>query len=110
MNLTINEANERRAKTAQDYDPSPPRCMTCVYHRREPAEIYKEREIVTPRGKHKTIRVRIKAHPTRNPIVDRCTFGNFLVKPSGVCDEWHSREGERIETPTLQPEERDDGG
>lgn len=87
----------QRAMAQQDYDAAPPRCATCVYFRTEPLRRYAERTTTHGRtGKVRTILVRIKAHPSRNPLVDRCTFGNFLVKSAGVCNEWHSREGERI--------------
>lgn len=82
------------AKTQQDYDPDPPRCFNCVYHRHEPERKYVEREIRTRKGKVKKILVRVKSNPHLNPMVHRCTFGDFIVQLSGICNEWHSRKGE----------------
>jgi hypothetical protein len=89
-----------QTKQAQGYDGSPPRCATCVYFRREPHTLYLERTIKTRKGRVKTIRVRAKRHPINNPIVDRCSFGNFETKPHALCDEWRSRDGETLE-PTV---------
>lgn len=86
-----------RAKSEQDYDGSPPRCATCVYFRREPHTLNLERTVTTRKGKAKTIRVPAKRHPINNPIVDRCSFGNFLTKPHALCNEWRTREGERLD-------------
>ena len=44
-----------------------------------------------------TKRVKLKAHPHRNPLIDRCSFGNFIVKPHHVCDKWHGHDGAKIE-------------
>lgn len=90
------------AKVQQDYDSNPPRCATCVYFRREPHTLYVDRQVKTRSGKVKMIRTKAKKHPTRNPLVDRCSFGNFQVKPHHVCNEWHSHSGERIEEPTPE--------
>ena len=90
----------QRAMAAQDYDPAAPRCATCVYFKHEPLVRLVERTLDSRRGKTRKVMVRLRPHPTRNPMVDRCTFGNFLVKPAGVCNEWHSRSGERI---ALEP-------
>lgn len=85
-----------RAKTEQDFDGDPPRCATCLYFRREPHTLYSERERISRSGKLIRVRVRLRSHPRDNPIVDRCSFGNFLTKPHAVCDEWRSRSGERV--------------
>ena len=90
------DAKTKQAKAKQDYDPSPPRCATCVYWKRGPEERYLERTVRGRSGKVRTIRFKQRPHPIRNPIVDRCTFGNFKVTLSGVCNEWCSRDGERI--------------
>jgi hypothetical protein len=87
---------EARAKLVQDYDDNPPRCATCVYFRCEPLVRHVERHVKGRSGRVRVQQVRIKKHPIKNPLVDRCTFGNFLIKRSGVCNEWHSRDGERI--------------
>ena len=102
------DARTAQAKRAQDYDPNPPRCLTCVYHRYEQERRYVERRITGRNGRIRVQRFKILGFPIKNPMVDRCTFGNFIVKPSGVCDEWHSRDGERIEQPeaTQQQEGR----
>lgn len=93
------DARTARAKAEQDYDSNPPRCVTCVYFRREPHTLYAVRERVSRRGNVIRTRVKLRSHPRSNPIVDRCSFGNFLTKPSAICNEWHSHAGERIETP-----------
>lgn len=95
------DARIARAKSEQDYDGSPPRCATCVYFRREPHTLYLERAVTTRNGKAKTIRVRAKRHPINNPIVDRCSFGNFLTKPHAICNEWRTREGECLDLDSL---------
>lgn len=92
------DARTAKAKATQDYDGNPPRCVTCVYFRREPHTMYVERTIKTRKGKTKTVTVRAKKHPLSNPLVDRCSFGNFLVKPSAVCDEWRNRDGEHVKS------------
>lgn len=48
------------------------------------------------RGRFITQQVKLHADPVRNPLVDRCTFGNFEVKHYGVCDEWRTRDGQSI--------------
>ena len=83
-------------KIQQDYDPDPPRCETCVYWTYGPQDKYLERQVKDNNGKVRTVRFKKRSHPTRNPRVDRCTFGNFKVSRHGVCNEWHSRKGERI--------------
>ena len=83
-------------KAQQDYDPDPPRCETCVYWTYGPQDKYLERQVKGRSGKVRTVRFKQRIHPTRNPRVDRCTFGNFKVSRYGVCNEWHSRQGERI--------------
>ena len=90
------DAKTKQAKEAQDYDPTPPRCGTCVYWKQGPEERYLERTVKGRSGKVRTIRFKQRPHPTRNPIVNRCTFGNFKVSLQGVCNEWHSKDGERI--------------
>ena len=83
---------------AQGYDKDPPRCFTCVYFRREPHTLYKTTTRTTRRGKVVTSKARVKSHPTKNPIVDRCSFGNFLAKPYAICNEWHGKDGARLES------------
>lgn len=95
----IDDDKAEHAKRSQDYDPNPPRCVTCVYHRHERQDRYIEREVRSRKGKLRIVRFKQKVHPLKNPMVDRCTFGNFIVKRAGVCNEWHSRDGERIEEP-----------
>lgn len=92
------DARTAKAHAAQDYDPNPPRCATCVYWKQGPQDRYLERQVKGRSGKVRTVRFKQRAHPTRNPIVNRCTFGNFRVSLHSVCNEWHSREGERIDT------------
>lgn len=86
------------AKARQNFDADPPRCMTCVYFRREPHTLHELRQVKNRRGKVKTIKVPMRKDALLNPIVDRCSFGNFLTKPHSVCDEWHSRTGEVIDS------------
>lgn len=101
MRNTLNGPTERQRitsqKARQDHDSDPPRCMNCVYFRREPHTKFIERQVKTRKGKVKTVLVPLKRHPVRNPLVDRCSFGNFDVKPHHVCNEWHSRAGESIQ-------------
>lgn len=90
-------------KIRQDYEASVPRCWTCVYFKRvaEPAGLKTvTRMIKTGRhGRRKPVEMQVRPKPSRvNPKVDMCTFGNFQCSPSGVCREWHSREGERLES------------
>lgn len=94
--MPTEDARIERAKQQQDYDHSTPRCATCVFCRTEPKQPYLERTTTSRKGKQKTQLVKHRAHPVRNPLVDRCTFGNFIVSRNGVCNEWRSREGERI--------------
>jgi hypothetical protein len=51
------------AKRRQDYDESPPRCFTCVYHRHAPRARHVEREVTGRSGKVRVQRFKIKAHP-----------------------------------------------
>ena len=92
----MSEEKTRTAKEAQDYDDCPPKCATCVYFKRAPLMVFTNKVKITRRGKTRTVKVAMRADPHTNPTVDRCTFGNFLVLPTGVCNEWHSRDGERI--------------
>lgn len=85
------------AKAAQNFDPDPPRCMTCVYFRREPHTLHRFVSRPNRRGNMVTRKVPLRKDPILNPIVDRCSFGNFLTKPHAICDEWHSRAGEVID-------------
>ena len=102
MNIQLmGKAETIAAKEAQDYDNSPPKCSSCVYFRRAPLIAFASKVKLTRRGKEKTVKVPVRAHPISNPTVDRCTFGNFIVKPTGVCNEWHSSEGEKIIEPVL---------
>lgn len=94
--MSIKE-RELRNKKEQGYDGDPPRCVTCVYFRREPHTKFVEREVRTRKGKKRIIKVPLRKDPVLNPIVDRCSFGDFLTKPHAVCDQWHSRAGETLE-------------
>ena len=85
------------AKAAQDHDSDPPRCANCCYFRREPHTKYIERAVLSRKGKPQVIKIRLRKHPVNNPIIDRCSFGNFEVKPHHVCDAWHGRDGSKIE-------------
>lgn len=87
----------RDAKLQQGHDANPPRCAVCVYFRREPHTLYIDRQTKNRRGKPKTIQIRQRAHPVRNPLIDRCSFGNFEVKPHHICDEWHGHDGTTLE-------------
>ena len=91
------EARLARAKAEQDYDGDPPRCLTCVYFKRQPLVPYVERTLKGRSSKKvRQLKIKARAHHDRNPIVDRCTFGNFQVNGYGVCNEWRNRAGERI--------------
>lgn len=87
-----------RAKVEQDFDGNPPRCATCLYFRREPHTLYTERVRMSRSGKPVKQRIRLRSHPTNNPIVDRCSFGNFLTKPHAICNEWRTHQGDRLAT------------
>jgi hypothetical protein len=80
------------AKALQGHDTDPPRCANCAYFRREPHTLYLERR---SRG-GRLMRVKARANPKSNPLVDRCSFGNFEVKPHHICNEWHGRDGTRL--------------
>lgn len=86
----------QRAKRQQEYDSNPPRCTTCLFFSRQPRQPFAERTVKTRNGKEKKIRINLRPNPLKNPLVDLCTFGNFVTKPHAVCDEWRSRDGERI--------------
>ncbi|HFT7528756.1 hypothetical protein I5U31_03630 [Stenotrophomonas maltophilia] len=85
------------AKAKQNFDADPPRCMTCVYFRREPHTLNREVVKFSRKGKPRIRKEPLRKDPILNPIVDRCSFGNFLTKPHAICDEWHSRTGEVID-------------
>ncbi|HGM6773283.1 TPA: hypothetical protein ACKQAW_003892 [Stenotrophomonas maltophilia] len=85
------------AKAKQNFDADPPRCMTCVYFRREPHTLHREVVKLSRKGKPRIRKEPLRKDPILNPIVDRCSFGNFLTKPYAICDEWHSRTGEVID-------------
>ncbi len=80
------------AKKSQGHDNDPPRCATCVFYRHEPHTLFRE----VTKGK-KTIRVPVRRHPINNPMVERCSFGNFEVRKHHLCDEWRNRKGEVLE-------------
>lgn len=87
-----------KAKIEQGHDADPPRCATCVYFRREPHTMFRLVEKKRRNGNGtKIIKVPAPKHPLLNPIIERCSYGNFQVKPHHLCDRWHSRQGERLE-------------
>lgn len=86
----------RDPKAEQDYDPNPPRCYECVYFSRRPVKDFTERTVTTRKGTKKVVKVPVR-RSRANPVVERCTFGNFEVTGRGVCNEWRNRNGERIE-------------
>ena len=92
----MTDSVKAEAKKRQDYDSDPPRCFLCVYFKREPAKKYSERPI---KGKGNTLKmVRVRLPPSiQNPLVDRCTFGNFECSPAGVCNAWRGRNGDILE-------------
>ena len=94
----MTDQRSKDAKAQQGHDADPPRCMTCVYFRREPHTLYTDRQTSGRSGKVRTIRVKLRPHPLKNPLVDRCSFGNFLVKGHHLCDEWHSHDGSKLES------------
>lgn len=77
------EMREKLNQRLQDYDPDPPRCFSCVYFQRK----FQRR----PAMPHKPI--------------DRCTFGNFPTNYNAVCNEWHGRDGARIDAPATAAQE-----
>ncbi|WP_141098736.1 hypothetical protein [Stenotrophomonas pavanii] len=92
----MKESHDDKQKRQQGYDPSTPRCATCLYFRREPHTIYR---MVEKRGRSSKIRIRkepVRKHAIHNPVVDRCSFGNFITRPQAACDEWRNSEGECI--------------
>lgn len=83
INLSRKYSREETAKAAQGYDPDAPRCGTCIYftlgsHKRRREEARKGRGI---------------------DHLQRCTFGNFRTSTKGLCDEWRTKDGERLEVP-----------
>lgn len=94
--MTDEAVRIERAKREQEYDPVPPKCSSCVYFKRQLLNPHTERVITTRRGKKKVVKVNLPASRT-NPKLDMCTFGNFEVRPYGVCNEWHSHTGEKID-------------
>ena len=85
----------------QDYEPDTPRCFTCVYFKR--VAVQPELKTVirmlkkTRNGPRKPVKVQVRPKPNRvNPRIETCTFGNFEVKPGGVCREWHGRDGAKL--------------
>lgn len=84
------------AKRFQGYDPSTPRCATCVYFRREPHTKYRLVERLTRSGKLRIFKEPVRKHPVNNPVVDRCSFGNFITRPQACCDEWRDLNGGKI--------------
>jgi hypothetical protein len=89
--------NTEEAKAQQDYDPNPPRCFECVYYQRKLRKEYEERQGITRRGKPIVRKVQLPRNRA-NPMIERCTFGNFEVTGKGVCNEWRNRNGERIQS------------
>lgn len=95
--------NPEDRKAIQDYEASVPRCWTCVYFKRQAAPSEPKtvtRMLKTSRnGRRKPVQMEVRPKPSRvNPKIDMCSFGNFQVSPSGVCREWHSSNGERLES------------
>lgn len=91
------EARVARAHRAQQYDSNPPRCLTCVYFKRRLLNDEPQEARVRTRKGYRMVMRKPKRQTRVNPMVEKCTFGNFVTKGYAVCDEWHSREGERIE-------------
>lgn len=84
-NALLARLKNDRAKSAQGYDPDPPRCSNCIYYTRGTRS---ERETAQRAGRS------INA-------AQRCTFGNFHTDPVGVCNEWRNRAGETIDSRGL---------
>jgi hypothetical protein len=92
-----------RAMREQDYDATPPRCVDCLYFRRERRTV--EREVRGRSGCVHLVRVPVRKRMGPAAMIERCTFGNFEVSARGVCDEWRDRNGERIVNPKDEPVE-----
>lgn len=87
----------RRAKVIQGFDAEPPRCATCVYFSRGSAK--KRKESARRGWTLEKARLAQELHTGwQSSELQHCTFGNFRVATISVCDEWHSKTGERIET------------
>lgn len=84
------------AKREQDYDADPPRCGNCVYQKQGPQDKYIDKVVRSRKGNVRTVRLKKRPHPMQNPIVNRCTYGNFKVSLHAVCNEWRSKLGETI--------------
>lgn len=76
--LVLEKLRVERRKKQQDYDGSTPRCGTCVYYRQES---HSKRKLARRKGHAPTF---------------YCTFGNFPTTYVGLCNEWHSRDGEKL--------------
>ena len=93
----LSQHQEDERKRDQDYEPDTPRCLTCCYFKREPLDNalnYVQRR--SRKGKLITVKVPPNRRRKVNPIVDKCTYGDFQVKPGGVCREWHGRDGSKL--------------
>lgn len=58
------------------------------------------RDVIKRSRSGKTLRVikqPVRKHPLTNPVVERCSFGNFEVRHHHLCDEWRSRSGEVLD-------------
>lgn len=79
--MTTTAQREQERKVAQGYDPDTPRCGTCIYftlgpHKRRREESRKGRGI---------------------DHLQRCKFGDFRTSPKGLCNEWRTKDGERLQ-------------
>lgn len=86
----------RDRKLEQGYDPDTPSCRTCLYWVREPRNRFIKTIVKTRKGKTREVLVRARKSSS-NPTVDKCTFGNFENHPHGLCNEWRTKDGQRLE-------------
>lgn len=80
-----------------NYDPSTPRCGTCLYFKRR--RLHPGMTTVQQRRTKKGV-IRVKVLEKRdhvNPMVWICQFGNFETTNVGLCDEWRTTDGERLD-------------
>jgi hypothetical protein len=65
----------RKRRSGQGYDPSPPACANCIHYKPP-----------------------IQGKPGGQPYSPpTCTYGTFTVKPRGVCDVWTGADGSTLE-------------
>lgn len=67
-----------KLKKKWDYDPSTPRCSECINFR----ETY----------------IRLTTNSQTKRVNHHCDLGGFTVGRNGLCNNWTSRDGTKLET------------